>query len=226
MRSSGNVISKNAADIGISATAFLAFGWMLSTAPGGPVTAVIGFDVNSLFAASLEGNEYPLWVFGFAFAATSTTIISGSVAERLVFKAYLWVAFVSTGLAYPLVARWVWYEDGFLAQLGMHDLAGCSAVHMVGGIQGLVGTIMLGPRIGVFTGSGADRRYWPTRSSATNVLFGTVRAGRGVEIATQINSSFSDTGDCQYCAQSCNTSFDRQFQFNLAVSAASRMACL
>ena len=77
------------------------------------------------------------------------------MAERTKFSSYVAFTLGITGVIYPVVAHWVWSRDGFMAG-GAHaafrllDFAGCGVVHMVGGIAGVVGAAMVGPRPGAF----------------------------------------------------------------------------
>jgi len=155
-------------DMGLSALSFYLVGWALAS--GTSAGGVLGTDQFALVGQDLQ--DAPAWLFGFVFASTSTTIISGAVAERLKFKVYAFASLWATGLIYPLASHWFWHADGWLYKLSVVDLAGCGPVHTIGGIAGLVGTVhvWLGPRLGVFS---EDGRYWPTRSSPTNVVFGT-----------------------------------------------------
>lgn len=102
------------------------------------------------------------WFFQWAFAATATTIPAGSVAERFNFNAYLGYSLFISGFIYPVVVHWVWSVDGWLGygaldpifKAGMIDFAGSGVVHMVGGLAGLVGAVMVGPRLGRFDMNG------------------------------------------------------------------------
>ena len=93
------------------------------------------------------------WLFQVAFAATAATIVSGAVAGRMKFSAYLVYSALLTGIIYPLSGAWHW-GGGFLADLGFWDFAGSLIVHAVGGFAGLAGAIALGPRKGRFTEDG------------------------------------------------------------------------
>jgi len=93
-----------------------------------------------------------MWVFQFAFAATSTTIVSGSLAERTQLPSYLAFSCIMTSLIYPVVVCWTW-GGGWLGDAndkgkGFHDFAGSGVIHMVGGSAGFVGAWILGPRHG------------------------------------------------------------------------------
>jgi Amt family ammonium transporter len=99
------------------------------------------------------------FLFQVMFCGAAVTIISGVVAERLKFGAYLIVALFVSGLVYPVAGHWSWASfgggegDGFLASMGFIDFAGSSVVHSVGGWSGLALLIIIGPRIGRFGGS-------------------------------------------------------------------------
>jgi Amt family ammonium transporter len=89
------------------------------------------------------------FLFQVAFCATAATIVSGSVAGRIKFPAYLiYTAFIS-GIVYPISGMWMW-GYGWLFDMGFKDFAGSVVVHTVGGMAGLAGAIALGPRIGKF----------------------------------------------------------------------------
>jgi Amt family ammonium transporter len=84
------------------------------------------------------------------FAATAATIVSGAMAERTKFSAYLVYSVFITGLIYPVSGHWIWSGDGWLAGLGFHDFAGSTVVHSVGGWAALAGAILLGARTGKY----------------------------------------------------------------------------
>lgn len=92
-------------------------------------------------------NPYMNFMFQVAFAATAATIVSGSVAGRIKFPAYLIYTAAITGFIYPVSGMWMW-GYGWLWDKGFVDFAGSAVVHMVGGMAGLAGAIALGPRIG------------------------------------------------------------------------------
>jgi ammonium transporter, Amt family len=93
------------------------------------------------------------FLFQAAFCATTATIVSGAVAGRLKFSAYLIYTCIITGLVYPISGMWKW-GGGWLGAMGFHDFAGSILVHAVGGFAGLAGAIALGPRIGRYTAEG------------------------------------------------------------------------
>ena len=93
------------------------------------------------------------FLFQAAFAATAATIVSGAVAGRMQFRAYLVYSALLTGIIYPFSGSWKW-GGGWLDQMGFYDFAGSCVVHAVGGFAGLAGAIALGPRLGRYTVDG------------------------------------------------------------------------
>lgn len=147
-----NVTMKIFVDLTVGALGFWVVGFGLMF--GKDHSGVIGL---SLFAApekiklaiDLPPAAYILFQMGFAIASIS--IISGAVAERMNFKAYILIAAVMTMLVYPISGHWVWSGDGWLAQLGMKDFAGSAAIHALGGSAALAIAWVLGPRKGRYT---------------------------------------------------------------------------
>ena len=78
------------------------------------------------------------------------------MAERTKFISYCFYSLIISLVIYPVSGHWIW-GGGWLAQLGFHDFAGSTAVHMVGGAAALVGAIILGPRIGKYTKKGESK---------------------------------------------------------------------
>lgn len=164
-KSVANIMMKNLIDFCAGAVAFFAVGFAI--AYGGSMDgsgAFIGGDGWFLGdGAFTYGNlTVPVFfMFQVAFAATAATIVSGAMAERTKFKAYLAFSFVITLIIYPVVVRWQW-GGGWLFQgkglpTGYHDFAGSSIVHMVGGVCAFWGAKALGPRIGKYTADGKPR---------------------------------------------------------------------
>src|SRR3989338_6843270 len=91
--------------------------------------------------------------FQLVFAGTAATIVSGAVAERIKFPAFILFSAVMTAFLYPVAGQWIW-GGGFLSTLGFHDFAGSTVVHSIGGWAALTGALILGPRIGRFSATG------------------------------------------------------------------------
>lgn len=105
------------------------------------------FLAGYIFNSDPETDHYKLWIFQFAFASTATTIVSGSLAERTQLASYFVFSVFMTGFIYPVVIAWSW-GGGWLSKQGFVDFAGSGNVHLVGGVAGLVGAVIVGPRHG------------------------------------------------------------------------------
>lgn len=146
-----NIIMKNfvTVSIGVLSYFFVGYGVMY----GADAFGIIGTDLFALVnrPAEIAGISFDVFFFFQAiFAATCATIVSGAVAERTNFNAYIIFVFVATMLIYPLIGHWIW-GGGFLgADLGFMDFAGGTAVHAVGGFCAFVGASMVGPRKGKY----------------------------------------------------------------------------
>jgi len=103
-----------------------------------------------------EGYDWTTLIFQTVFCATAATIVSGSMAERTKFSAYCVYSMVISAVIYPVSGHWIW-GGGWLSEMGFHDFAGSTAVHMVGGVAALIGAAILGPRIGKYTKDGKAR---------------------------------------------------------------------
>lgn len=154
-KSVANIFMKNLIDFCAGAVAFLAVGFAIAfggdTDGFGKFFGADGFFLGD--GAFAYGTLTPAVFFTFqvAFAATAATIVSGAMAERTKFSAYLIYSFVISLIIYPVVVRWQW-GGGWLYQLDTpyHDFAGSSIVHMTGGIASFWGAKFLGPRIGKY----------------------------------------------------------------------------
>lgn len=161
-----NIILKNLLDACFGALGFYFFGYAI--AYGGDDKDRTGsyffLGVGNVALSDTGTDGYAGFFFQYAFAATAATIVSGAVAERTKFEAYLLYAFFLTAWVYPVVVHWVWSGNGWLSAFqdtnhifngaGMVDFAGCGVVHMVGGFAGLAGAAIVGPRIGRYNTQG------------------------------------------------------------------------
>jgi Amt family ammonium transporter len=146
-KNTGNIIMKNLMDFCIGTVVFILIGFGLLF--GEDMLGFIGKPGLDIFT-SYENFDWSNFVFNLVFCATTATIVSGAMAERTKFLSYCIYSAVISALIYPIEAHWIW-GGGWLAQLGFHDFAGSTAIHMVGGISALIGAKILGPRIGKFT---------------------------------------------------------------------------
>ena len=157
-----NILFKNLMDLCIGVMLFWLFGFNMMY-PGDDYAG----KWMTTFTPFVERDypEYDLdygishstdFMFQVAFAATAATIVSGAVAGRMKFTAYLIYSAIITGLVYPVSGMWKW-GGGALADWGFQDFAGSVVVHAVGGFAGLAGALALGPRVGRFGADGSSR---------------------------------------------------------------------
>ncbi|SDI75719.1 ammonium transporter, Amt family [Lutimaribacter saemankumensis] len=111
----------------------------------------VGRDAADDYGYASTGSDF---YFQLMFCATTASIVSGTLAERIKLWPFLIFTVVLTGLIYPIQASWKW-GGGFLdSQYGFLDFAGSTVVHSVGGWAALAGALILGPRIGKYTKEG------------------------------------------------------------------------
>jgi Amt family ammonium transporter len=152
-----NILMKNMMDFSVGAIAFwtVGFGLMFGTTNG-------FFGTTDFFFSGASGDaeawNYAFWMFQVVFAATAATIISGAVAERTKFSAYIAYSILVSAFVYPIFGGWAWGSlyngSGWLEGLGFIDFAGSTVVHSMGGWLALAGAIVVGPRIGKFDKAG------------------------------------------------------------------------
>lgn len=155
LKNSGNIIMKNVMDLCLGSVAFwfIGFGIMFGTDLVGLV-GIPDFFVRGNYDSTFS--TYTFLIFQTVFCATAATIVSGAMAERTKFSAYLIYSVAISAIIYPISGHWIW-GGGWLSQLGFHDFAGSTAVHMVGGVAALVGAKILGPRIGKYDAEGKSK---------------------------------------------------------------------
>ena len=164
-----NILSKNFVVFAIASLGFWIIGWGLMFGDGNGFFGtkglffLLGNDNSPMMKEAYQGvysaiswTGIPLFAkffFQLAFAATAATIVSGCVAERVKFVAFLVFSFVIVTILYPIVGHWTW-GGGWLSSLGFYDFAGSTVVHSVGGWAGFMAILVLGPRIGKYTKNG------------------------------------------------------------------------
>lgn len=157
-----NVAIKNLTDVGVSMLVYWAFGFALMFGD-----SFSGFLGGSLFAVNPEHSPYPglgvFFLFQVMFCSTAATIVSGAVAERMRYAAYIVATLFLSAVVYPLFGHWAWgglggeelsSGQGWLASLGFVDFAGSTVVHSVGGYVALAALLVIGPRKGRFSADG------------------------------------------------------------------------
>lgn len=154
-KNTGNILMKNLMDFCIGTPAFWLVGFRLMFGKGSGIIGSFDPLIRGEYSQALPSGV-PLWAFAIfqtVFCATSATIVSGAMAERTKFSAYCIYSAAISLLIYPVSGHWIW-GGGWLSQMGFHDFAGSTAVHMVGGICAMIGAKILGPRIGKYDKNG------------------------------------------------------------------------
>lgn len=162
-KNAGNIIMKNLMDFACGTVVYwvLGFGLMYGS------TELLPGLLGNLSVAWQADTRWTDLIFQTVFCATAATIVSGAMAERTNFKAYLLYSIAISAVVYPVSGHWIWgggwlstlgTAEGLLPGLGaygFHDFAGSTAVHMVGGLSALIGAKILGPRIGKYNKDGS-----------------------------------------------------------------------
>ncbi len=153
-----NILMKNLMDFVIGSLVFFLVGFGLMFG------ATNGWFGTTLFGLSGVGQgsnwEWTFLIFQTVFAATAATIVSGAMAERTKFVAYLVYSGVISLFIYPIFGSWAWGNllltdnQSWLAVMGFHDFAGSTVVHSIGGWLALAGALTLGPRYGKYSAEG------------------------------------------------------------------------
>ncbi|WP_144874288.1 ammonium transporter, partial [Hyella patelloides] len=162
-----NILAKNLIVFCISTLAFWAFGFslMFSNSDNSLIGGIQGFFFYTPFSNETEtfpryyskiaelwsGRSFAaLFFFELVLAGTTASIISGAVAERIKFRAFVLFSFILVAFIYPFVGHWVWSDRGLLNNtdfLNFQDFAGATVVHSVGGAAALSGALLLGTRL-------------------------------------------------------------------------------
>ena len=173
MLESGMVTSKSvsvicAKNIGLYAISGIMF-WLVgyNLAYGIPEGGYIGSftpwsDASAIDTGYADGSD---WFFQMVFCATTVSICSGAMAERIKLWPFFLFAAILAGVIYPIVMGWQW-GGGWLAEIGFSDFAGSTLVHSTGGAAALAGIILLGARSGRFDSKGQPKALQPFAASS------------------------------------------------------------
>lgn len=169
-KNSVNIIMKVFADIIIGTLCYFFIGFAFMY--GSDIFGFIGTNgfllKGDLSHLSLTVSLDTFWLFQGAFVIAVISIVSGAVAERINFRAYLLFAVVMTAFIYPIAGHWVW-GGGWLGELGMIDFAGSAVIHALGGFAALAAAIMIGPRKGKYTSLGTSSVALPSNLPLASV---------------------------------------------------------
>lgn len=165
-----NILSKNFIVFAVSSIAYYLVGWGMMFGDGNSFIGLKGlFALGGADNSPATGDAYqgvysaiawtgvPLeakFFFQLVFAGTAATIVSGCVAERVKYISFILFSFFLVAVVYPISGHWIW-GGGWLAKLGFWDFAGSTQVHTLGGVAGLAGILLLGPRIGKYRADGS-----------------------------------------------------------------------
>ena len=184
------ILVKNFIDTCISAICFWLVGYTL--AYGTNDSSLKSFSgANGL---ALQDGLYTRWFVSWVFGATTTSIVSGAIAERCQMGAYFLSAVCMSSFVYPVISHWCYSSDGWLSMyntngddtadtIGVLDFAGSGVVHITGGIGALVGAIVVGPRAGRFI-------------KASEISFHDDDDGRLSDASSIVNDEFTFTSSC------------------------------
>ncbi|NLN03293.1 MAG: hypothetical protein GX166_00485 [Clostridiaceae bacterium] len=158
-----NILSKNFIVFAVASLGFMVLGWGLMFGGDNPLIGTQHLNIlnnaNLHFYKETLTSNVPFWgkfFFQLVFCGTAATIVSGAVAERVKYMAFILFSFLLTLFIYPVVGHWIW-GGGWLSDLGFLDFAGDTVVHSVGGWAALSGAIILGPRHGKYDDSGKPK---------------------------------------------------------------------
>ena len=169
-KNSVNIIMKVFADITIGTLCYFLVGFGLMY--GADYLGVIGTNgflmKGDLSHLDLNISVDAYWLFQGAFVIAVISIVSGAVAERFNFRAYLFYVIAMTAIIYPIAGHWVW-GGGWLSELGMEDFAGSAVIHALGGFSALAAAILVGPRKGKFTAEGLSSVALPSNLPLASV---------------------------------------------------------
>ena len=159
------ICAKNIGLFSIAGIMFWLFGYNLAYGipEGGYIGKFIPWsDSSAIDTGYSDGSD---WYFQMVFCATTVSIVSGAMAERIKLWPFFLFAAILSGILYPIVMGWQW-GGGWLASLGFSDFAGSTLVHSTGGAAALAGAIIIGPRLGRFTKSGEAAPIKPFAASS------------------------------------------------------------
>eukprot|EP00347_Sterkiella_histriomuscorum_P006219 403353608 len=143
-KNSSNILLKNMLDTYIGAISYYLVGYGLANNAQGGLLGKAAFASHNF-----TQKDFLDWIFQYSVCSNITTIVAGSLAERTFVDTYMFFAMLMTSIIYPIVASWT-IGGGWLSLFGFIDFAGAAYVHLLGGCCGFIGTIILGPRLGIF----------------------------------------------------------------------------
>ena len=164
-KNTANILMKNFCDFMAGTVLYWILGFSIMYGAG---TAWFGWEGFFFIGADSNVPAECTFIFQTVFCATTATIVSGAMAERTKFSMYLVYSILISAFIYPFEGHWSW-GGGWLSEMGFHDFAGSTVVHLCGGALALAGAIVLGPRIGKY-GKNKESKAIPGHSLALCAL--------------------------------------------------------
>lgn len=152
-KNTANILMKNFVDFMFGSVLFWILGFSLMYGAGNDF---IGWEGFGFIGSDSNVPAECTFIFQTVFCATAATIVSGAMAERTKFSMYVIFSILISAFVYPIEGHWSW-GGGWLSEMGFHDFAGSTVVHLCGGAMALAGAIVLGPRIGKYGKDGKSR---------------------------------------------------------------------
>ena len=152
-KNTANILMKNFCDFMCGSVLYWICGFSIMYGAG---NAFFGWDGFFFIGEDSNVPAECTFIFQTVFCATAATIVSGAMAERTKFSMYLVYSILISLIIYPLEGHWSW-GGGWMAEMGFHDFAGSTVVHLCGGALALAGAIVLGPRVGKYDKNGKSR---------------------------------------------------------------------
>ena len=152
-KNTANILMKNFCDFMAGSILYWIMGFSLMYGAG---NAFFGWEGFFFIGEDSNVPAECTFIFQTVFCATAATIVSGAMAERTKFSMYLIYSIIISAIIYPIEGHWSW-GGGWLSEMGFHDFAGSTVVHLCGGVLALAGAIVLGPRIGKYGKDGKSR---------------------------------------------------------------------
>ena len=152
-KNAANILMKNFVDFMFGSVLYWVMGFSIMYGAG---SALLGWEGLGFIGSDSNVPAECTFIFQTVFCATTATIVSGAMAERTKFSMYILISIFISAFVYPIEGHWSW-GGGWLSELGFHDFAGSTVVHLCGGALALAGSIVLGPRIGKYDKNGKSR---------------------------------------------------------------------
>jgi len=145
MHNNSTILLKTILVISVSSISYFFVGYALSTEAKGGL-----LGQSKFIGTNLDSNDHCRFVYFVSLCVKMSVIATGSIGERVKIDIYIFFSFLTSSFIFPLGLAWCW-NDGWLQNLGFIDYGGVAIVHVMGGLAGYMGTLMIGPRVGLFS---------------------------------------------------------------------------